>query len=548
MSVRLTQPIFFGTGTLLSKGNVTGIPTSPPMSFFARFNTTGAMGAFGSALINITIMPPGFGGSQFQMLFISPDGKIGADSCGPFSDDQVSAHDGPWTANVDHTAGAVFASQSSRLVYFDGTAGVENTVDRSVSGLEDILIGAAALVEVGDFTMGFDGCLRDITVWDVALSPEEMLAAHSLPAFTAENIPQPDRVKLWAPLINEASKLNAYAWDGTALAPIDDLIATEYEPPGFADGDCWPDAEESGATCPSSSFDLAFPPCVTTWTQCVKIQRRDGVTFRFTSLDQDIDFRGETYVTCGSLDPSATQVTAQVGEVGSSELAGLITTTGVSEQELYGGLFDDAFVEIWLVPYEGEDSGANAPRRLAAGWAGKVSHSTRGYKMEVLGPGSRLEQRPIVQVYSPQCRWVFGDSRCTIDIESLAIVGTVTSGINRGSVLADLGDPASSGTGAPESSGSLPAQFANGRVRWLTGVNAGQVTEVKSVDFETGQIILWALTCFVPEAGDTFDLLPGCAQDFETCKTVYDNVLNFGGFPYVPGRDAIMESPNAKNG
>lgn len=308
--------------------------------------------------------------------------------------------------------------------------------------------------------------------------------------------------------------------------------------------------EVSVGACESSGFDLQYPPCVTAWTQCVKIQRRDGVTFRFTTLDQDIEFRGETYVTCGSLDPSATQTHAQLGEVGSSELAGLITTTGIEEAELYGGLFDDAFVEIWLVPFDASDNlssgDGDLPRRLAAGWAGKVSHSTRGYKMEVLGPGARLDQRPIVQVYSPQCRWVFGDERCTIDIDSMAIAGSVTSAINRGSIIAILSDPLSSGTGAPESSGTLPAQFANGRVRWLTGVNAGQVTEVKSVDFDTGQIILWALTCFVPEVGDTFDLLPGCAQDFATCQDVYDNVLNFGGFPDVPGRDAITEAPDVK--
>lgn len=300
--------------------------------------------------------------------------------------------------------------------------------------------------------------------------------------------------------------------------------------------------EPPESDCVSSGFDLRYPPCVTTWTQCVKIVRRDGVAFRFTSLDQDVEFRGETYLTCGGLDPSATQTLAQVGEVGSSELGGLITTTGVEESELYGGLFDDAFVEIWLVDYEGSER----PRRLAAGWAGKITHSTRGYRMEVLGPGARLEQRPIVQVYSPQCSWVFGDERCGVDIEALAVAGTVTSGLNRGVYTATLGATVASGTGAAASSGELTAQFANGRARWETGVNAGQVTEVKEVDFELGLVTLWALTCNVPEAGDTFTLLPGCAQDFVTCRDLYDNGINFGGFPYVPGRDALQNTPDAK--
>lgn len=306
-----------------------------------------------------------------------------------------------------------------------------------------------------------------------------------------------------------------------------------------------------GSLCSTSGDDIVYPPCVTAWTQCIKILRRDAIAFRFTTLDQDFPFRGETYLTCGSLDPSAIQTTAQLGEAGSAELGGLITATGIEEEELYGGLFDDAFVELWLVPFDtamaSSGEGGEEPRRLAAGWSGKITHSTRGYKMEVLGPGARLEQKPIVQVYSPQCRWVFGDERCTVDLDPLAVAGTVTTAFNRGSFQATLDDPLlGTGSGEPASSGEATTQFANGKIVWLTGVNAGQTTEVKEVDFDAGRITLWALTVRVPEAGDTFTLFPGCAQDFATCKDVYDNAISFGGFPYVPGRDAIMESPNAK--
>jgi len=311
-----------------------------------------------------------------------------------------------------------------------------------------------------------------------------------------------------------------------------------------------PDTCVSDGDCPTSGVDLNYPPCATKWTQCVRIVRRDDMTFRFTTLDRDVDFRGDTYLTCNSLVPSAVQAFGELSDVGSTELAGILAAGAVDEADLYGGLFDDAFVELWRVPYEGEAaSSGDIARRLGAGWVGKVSQSARGYKMEVLGPGARLDQRPIVQTVTPHCRWKFGDAAtCGVDVESLAIAGVVTSGTNRGIFLSDLAEePIGTGTGDVPSSGELPAQYVDGRILWRTGVNTGQITETKSVDFLTGQIVLWAQTAHVPEAGDTFDLLPGCALDWDTCREVYDNGDRFGGFPWVPGQDAIVKSPNVKS-
>lgn len=36
------------------------------------------------------------------------------------------------------------------------------------------------------------------------------------------------------------------------------------------------------------------------------------------------------------------------------------------------------------------------------------------------------------------------------------------------------------------------------------------------------------------EIGDTVDIIAGCARDIETCKNKFDNVVNYGGFPYIP--------------
>lgn len=273
--------------------------------------------------------------------------------------------------------------------------------------------------------------------------------------------------------------------------------------------------------------------CATQHCQCWIIKCKDGTTYRFTGLDVDFEWVGGTYKACGSLDPSASEQGSQLGDVGNQELVGVITDDAITEEDLYGGRFDDAYVEVWEVPYR--DAGGEIPHRIAAGWMGSLSHGNGRFTAEVLGPGDRLTQQSIVQTVSPKCRWVFGDEHCGKDVEALKTDGDVILCSNRESFMANITLP---------SAGAF--QWENGKVRWTSGRNNGTVCETKAVDFDTGVIVLWALPPFLPEAGDTFDLLPGCLQDKPTCKNVYDNLINFGGFD-IPGENALNETPNASS-
>lgn len=282
--------------------------------------------------------------------------------------------------------------------------------------------------------------------------------------------------------------------------------------------------------------------CVTRWTQLWRITRRDGEVFRYTALDEDFLWGTETFKTCGSLQASAAQDVSAVGQVSSQELQGIFKDDGITEAALYGGLFDDAFVEVWLVAYEGTES----PRRLAAGWTGNLSHEEGTFNMEVVGPGAKIDQQALVQVYGPGCRWVFGSPQCGYDREARKITGTVTASLSRGSFIGQA-ETGSSGS-AELSSDEGALQWADGLVRWITGPNAGIECEVKTADFESGGIAveLWDLAAFLPGPGDEFELLPGCDLSFPTCRDVYHNAINFGGFKDVPGEDAVMQTPDAK--
>ncbi len=272
-------------------------------------------------------------------------------------------------------------------------------------------------------------------------------------------------------------------------------------------------------------------PCVTERCQLWRIKRRDGVEFRYTSLDRDVRYGGQVYKSCGSLNPSASEDASTLGTVSNIELEGIISDDGITEADLYGGLFDDAYVTVDLVAW-----GAlpESPRRLASGWTGELSQGDTGFKMEVLGAGSRLDQQALVQMVTPGCRWVFGDARCGIDLEGLKIAGTVTGSVSRSVFGAAL-----AGDGAGR-------QWENGSVRFTSGPNEGQRLEVRSVDFGDGVINLWPSAAFRADPGDTFDLYPGCDKARDGGCSLYANVINHGGFPDVPGNDSILETPDAQ--
>lgn len=272
--------------------------------------------------------------------------------------------------------------------------------------------------------------------------------------------------------------------------------------------------------------------CITTRAQIWTITRRDGVVLTFTSHDRPIVRFGRTYTPCRSLNPSASENASSLGAVGNMELTGIIDDESISEEDLYGGKFDDAFVEVDLVDWT-EPTGA--AMRIASGWTGEMTQGAVSFNMEVLGGSARLNQQALVQMIAPSCRWVFGDpATCKKDREALKMTGAVLSAQTRGAFTATI-----SGDGAGR-------QWENGTVRWTSGRNTGQSCEIKSLDIPGGGVVLWSAASYGPEAGDTFDLLPGCDLAKTGGCTLYANVINFGGFSDVPGQDSLLETPEAK--
>ena len=84
----------------------------------------------------------------------------------------------------------------------------------------------------------------------------------------------------------------------------------------------------------------------------------------------------------------------------------------------------------------------------------------------------------------------------------------------------------------------------------LTLTTSGVVVNVADIDVtltsaETEVIELYLPAQYTIEAGDEFYVLPGCDKKLGTCRDKYLNVLNFVGEPFLPGRSAITQTPDA---
>ena len=274
--------------------------------------------------------------------------------------------------------------------------------------------------------------------------------------------------------------------------------------------------------------------CTTRWCQIWTITRTDEEVFRFTSLDRDFDFLGQTYQACDSLVPSASESVSEVDAAGNIDLSGAIGPGGITEQELYAGLFDGAVAEAWLVPWDGSMS---VPKRLLKGTFGPVDQTQTGFKVELLGDGAKLLQKPLIRLLQPGCRWKFGDSFCQKDLGPLTVTGTVDTATGQRSFV----DAA-----RVEAAG----YFTRGLVTFTTGLNAGVSAEIRL--HSTGGVFdLWPRLTFPIAAGDQYSMVPGCTNLKEASGgtngcTAWANLVRFGGFDKVPGGDKRSAAANVK--
>lgn len=257
---------------------------------------------------------------------------------------------------------------------------------------------------------------------------------------------------------------------------------------------------------------------------CWKVTRLDGEVFGFTAHDADLTVGGVTYAASTGYVPSQVSTGASLA-VDNLNVQGVVDSAVITEGDLQAGLWDYAAVEIFEVIWSDPDAGTH---KLRKGYLGEVRLGRVQFEAELNGLLQLLQQE-VGRLYMPACQWDLGDSRCTVNLDALAVNVQVTS-VTSARVFACAGLAQAAG------------YFDAGLVTWQgspAGLNDGLRMEIKT-HTAGGAIALCQPMPYAVAVGDSVTIRPGCDRTRATCNTKFSNVLNFGGFPDLPGRDRML--------
>lgn len=277
----------------------------------------------------------------------------------------------------------------------------------------------------------------------------------------------------------------------------------------------------------------------TTHCMCWKLTRVDTIVMGFTDHDEDIVFDAVTYAAATGMVGSTISASSNLN-VDDMDAIGALTSAAITESDIQKKLYDNAFIQVFRVDF------TNVTKRIEifTGFIGNVVRGTIDFKAEVRSLSTVLNQTQ-GQVYQKMCNVDLFSTKCgkltsdSADYEKLAVpVAAVFS--RRLFTVTDS-----------KVTGRSTDWFTGGKLTWTTGTNTGFVSEVKSSLLQDGGVDAWidlweAMPTDISVA-DQFTITTGCNKSIEICKSKFSNVVNFRGFPRIPGTDAIVTYASRKD-
>ena len=249
---------------------------------------------------------------------------------------------------------------------------------------------------------------------------------------------------------------------------------------------------------------------------------RNGDIIGFTEHLGDLTIDNLVYRAENSFRTTSIENTDNLS-VDNLEIEGVIDSDVIKHEDLIAGLYDYAYIEIFVVDYQLPQAGKII---LKAGYIGEISFCGQRFIAEIRGLSQKLNAN-IGNYYSPTCRTNFGGSQCKINLSKYQKHGVVVSLIQGKSFVIDK------------------LIFENdwylyGLIKFITGQNKDLSLEIKEI--HENIISLMLEFPYQINVGDEFIITPGCDKQFSTCCERYNNAVNFRGEPTLPGMDEILKT------
>lgn len=238
--------------------------------------------------------------------------------------------------------------------------------------------------------------------------------------------------------------------------------------------------------------------------------RTPTVTYRLTSYVLDVTYAGQTY-TATTMSRGSQEVTPN--PVGREFLIYLPITHPLVQRYASSGI-PEHDVAITVVRLQAA-SGVAAQSWSGFGGALKVEGRMVTLAVPSITDDAIRVQLPVVAaqhacnhvLFDKQCQKVRGDFTDTVTITSIN-----GNSISIGGVLRPLD------------------YYAFGAVKHVA------TKQLRMIVSQDGSVITLNVPFVGANVGDAIDVSSGCDHSLRTCRDKFDNVINFGGHPYINGQ------------
>jgi uncharacterized phage protein (TIGR02218 family) len=170
----------------------------------------------------------------------------------------------------------------------------------------------------------------------------------------------------------------------------------------------------------------------------------------------------------------------------------------------------------------------SSPAEAAVLWMGRVLNcnwdNTASATLTCEPVSTSIRRPGLRRMYQRQCPHVLYGGACGVDRSSHVSATTVTDISGRVLTVASL----------------LSRPYAGGYVEFET---ESGVFERRFIRSASGNALTLALPFNGLAVSDAVNVYPGCDHTMDTCNTVYSNLPNYGGFPFIPSKNPFDGNP-----
>lgn len=243
---------------------------------------------------------------------------------------------------------------------------------------------------------------------------------------------------------------------------------------------------------------------------------RGSQVWRFTSADTDIEHEGNTYTSIPlsrnaiETSPEQPRNTLTITAPRDFTIAYLFRITAPTD-----------IVSLTVYRFHRGDSGT------AVIWMGRVLNALwQGAKAQLTCEPISVSfgRTGLRRLYQTSCPHVLYGSGCRLDKADFARV-CVVGAIDGNALTVDGLDPMS---------------YGGGFVEWDVGSGNLERRFIRSF---AGLVLTLAQPFQDLEVGDSVTVYPGCDHTMATCDGDFDNLVNYGGMPFIPSKNPFDGSP-----